>query len=158
MTTPDLDIIECDFCNQQHLLAVCTLLNAYIADEMGGGVPLNAVQQLHVINRLDNHPTALVLLAFSDHQPVGMLIGFENVATFTAKPMINIHDLMVLPAFRRRGIGGMLMDKVIDLARQRGCSRVTLEVRQDNLPAQSLYHRLGFQDADPPMFYWRKNL
>jgi ribosomal protein S18 acetylase RimI-like enzyme len=158
MTTVEMKIVECDFYDHSHLSAIGDLLNAYIVDEMGGGIPLTDLQQLRVVNRLDNHPMALVLLAFSGSQPIGMLIGFENLSTFTAKPMINIHDLIVLPAFRRRGAGRMLMEKTIDLAHQRGCSRVTLEVRQDNVSAQSLYNGLGFQEANPPMLYWRKNL
>ncbi len=158
MTTVEFDIVECDFCDHNHLLAIGYLLNAYISDDMGGGTSLTELQQLRVVNRLDNHPMAVVLLALSDRQPIGMLIGFENFSTFTVKPMINIHDLIVLPAFRKRGAGRLLMEKVIDIARQRGCSRVTLEVRHDNVSAQSLYGGLGFQEADPPMLYWRKNL
>jgi len=158
MTTVELDIVACDFCEPSHLTAIGGLLNAYIADQMGGGLPLTPLQQLRLVDGLNNHPTAIVLLATLDKEPVGMVVAFENFSTFTVKPMINIHDLIVYPQYRGLGIGRKLMDAVIEKAKQKECSRVTLEVRHDNIKAQTLYVSLDFQEADPPMYYWRKNL
>jgi ribosomal protein S18 acetylase RimI-like enzyme len=89
---------------------------------------------------------------------VGLLVGFENFSTFTVRPMINIHDVIVHPACRGRGIGRMLMNALIAEATKRGCSRISLEVRHDNAPAQHLYASLGFDETNPGMYYWRKNL
>jgi ribosomal protein S18 acetylase RimI-like enzyme len=53
----------------------------------------------------------------------------------------------------------MLLEKNVTWAREKlGCSKVTLEVRDDNLVAKSLYKSLGFKDSDPPMLYWTKML
>jgi ribosomal-protein-alanine N-acetyltransferase len=57
---------------------------------------------------------------------------------------IDIHNLAVHPAYRRRGIGGALLETVVEEARRQGVSRVTLEVRKSNEAAQKLYHALGF--------------
>ncbi len=57
---------------------------------------------------------------------------------------IDIHNLAVHPAYRRRGIGGALLETVVEEARRQGVSRVTLEVRKSNETAQKLYHALGF--------------
>lgn len=157
-TITDIEIEDCDFCNPEHLNGICDLLNAYIGDQMGGGTPLNKLQQLRLVDGLNNHPTAIVLLALAGERPVGMLVAFENFSTFTVKPMINIHDLIVLPEFRGLGIGRKLMEAIEVRAREKGCSRISLEVRHDNVKAQTLYVSLDFQEADPPMYYWRKNL
>jgi ribosomal protein S18 acetylase RimI-like enzyme len=133
-------------------------MNAYIADRMGGGEPLTPIKQLHLADALNNHPTAFVLLANVDGVYAGMLVAFENFSTFTVKPMINIHDVIVLREYRNMGVGRRLMEVIIAEGEKRGCSRITLEVRHDNATAQSLYKSVGFADTKPPMYYWRKNL
>ncbi len=110
------------------------------------------------MNGLNRHPTSIVLLARVDNTFCGMLIAFENFSTFTVQPMINIHDLIVLPQHRGKRIGRMLLEAIIEIGREKECSRVTLEVRHDNYIAQKLYKILGFEEADPSMFYWRKML
>ena len=52
--------------------------------------------------------------------------------------------LAVAPAARRRGIGALLTDHVIALARQRGLDRVVMNSGPQMLGAHALYHRLGF--------------
>lgn len=48
--------------------------------------------------------------------------------------------------------------QVIAIGEEKRCSRLSLEVRQDNVHAQALYRHLGFGEAEPPMYYWRKKL
>ncbi|MDR0761766.1 MAG: GNAT family N-acetyltransferase [Campylobacteraceae bacterium] len=153
-----INIINCDYKNPKHTNAVKLLLNAYITDEMGGGKPLSEEIQKFLIKRLSTHKTAIVLLAQIDAEFAGLLIAFENIATFKAKPMINIHDIIVLKKYRGSGVGRMLMNAVADEAKKRGCVRITLEVREDNVIAQNLYKSMDFKETEPKMFYWRKEL
>jgi ribosomal protein S18 acetylase RimI-like enzyme len=152
------DIIICDYSNSAHRQAVASMINAYIGDGMGGGNLLSLEEQQRMIEGLRNHPKSIVLLAQDAGVFAGLLTAFENFSTFTAKPMINIHDVFVLREHRGRGIGRKLMNAIIDEAKRRQCSRVTLEVRKDNLNAQNLYQSLGFEEAGQGMFYWRKYL
>ncbi|MDR0560496.1 MAG: GNAT family N-acetyltransferase [Prevotellaceae bacterium] len=151
-------IIHCDFSEPKHLEAIATLINTYIDDEMGEGELLTELGQEDLIAGLKNHPKIIIMLAVSKGTFAGLLVAFENFSTFTAKPMINVHDVFVLKKYRSRGIGRQLMNHLITEARNRNCSRVTLEVRKDNFPAQNLYIDLGFDETDPEMFYWRKYL
>jgi ribosomal protein S18 acetylase RimI-like enzyme len=153
-----IDITACDYSNARHLQAIVSLINAYIEDEMGGGSPLSVREQFRLIDGLDSHPKSVVFLAEINRVFAGLLIAFENFSTFSASPMINIHDLIVRKEYRRQGIGRQLMNAVVDEARKRNCSRITLEVRKDNLLAQKLYQSLGFDATKPEMFYWRKYL
>ncbi|MGH7824139.1 MAG: ribosomal protein S18-alanine N-acetyltransferase [Candidatus Binatia bacterium] len=57
---------------------------------------------------------------------------------------VDIHNLAVHTAFRRRGIGRALMQRVVRQAKDRGSVRVTLEVRKSNSGAQRLYESTGF--------------
>jgi ribosomal protein S18 acetylase RimI-like enzyme len=138
--------------------ALVALLSAYIADEMGGGLPLTPQEQRRLTDGLSQHPTAIVLLAKTGSVFSGMLVAFENFSTFSAKPMVNIHDLIVLKPFRGKGIGRLLMNALTKKAEEKGCGRITLEVRKDNAVAQNLYRDLGFAEASPEMYYWRKAL
>lgn len=154
----EVNIRICDYTNPDHTKGIADLINAYIEDTMGGGEPLSATAQMELTNGLRRHPASVVLLAEADRTVCGLLVAFENFSTFTIRPMINIHDLIVLPGYRRKGIGRQLLEAVIAIGRERGCSRITLEVRKDNLSAQHLYQSLGFGDPLPAMHYWRKEL
>ncbi|MDR1981314.1 MAG: GNAT family N-acetyltransferase [Tannerellaceae bacterium] len=158
MNSVDTKIIWCDYTNADHLNAVGELLNAYIADEMGGGEPLTKLQQQRLTDGLGQHPASIVLLALVDEAFCGLLVAFENFSTFKVSPMINIHDLIVLPEYRGKGIGRRLLQAVVDIGEQKNCNRITLEVRKDNLTAQQLYKNMGFADTDPPMYYWRRDV
>jgi ribosomal-protein-alanine N-acetyltransferase len=60
---------------------------------------------------------------------------------------IDIHNIAVHPNYRRRGIARALLSEVIGDAQQHSLARVMLEVRRSNIPAQTLYRRLGFVTA-----------
>jgi ribosomal protein S18 acetylase RimI-like enzyme len=60
--------------------------------------------------------------------------------------VINVHDLMVSRAFRRRGIGRGLLTEVERIARERGACKLTLEVLDANHPARAAYAGFGFAD------------
>jgi ribosomal protein S18 acetylase RimI-like enzyme len=158
MTTVETTVTVCDYSIPEHRQAVIRLMNAYIKDEMGGGKPLSPREQNSLINGLNKHPKSIVLLASTNGVFAGLLVAYENFSTFTAKPMINIHDIIVLKEYRGLGAGRELITALIEAARDAGCSRITLEVRKDNIVAQNLYKSLDFNDTDPEMFYWRKNL
>jgi len=157
-THAEIQIRECDYANADDFNAIGSLINAYIADRMGGGKPLNETETTLLANSLRQHPKSVVLLALVGSVRCGMIVAFENFSTFSVRPMINIHDVIVLKEFRRHGIGRALMNKIISLAQERGCSRLTLEVREDNPAAQKLYLDCGFNFPEDRMYFWRKYL
>ncbi|MDR1809355.1 MAG: GNAT family N-acetyltransferase [Prevotella sp.] len=158
MNITNISVCPCNYSDPDQLTAIGTLMNAYIADRMGGGEPLTPIKQLRLVDALNNHPTAVVLLANVDGVYAGMLVAFENFSTFTVRPMLNIHDVIVLREYRNMGVGRRLMEAIVAEGEKRRCSRITLEVRHDNAAAQKLYRSFGFGDVEPPMLYWRKAL
>ncbi|MDR0394118.1 MAG: GNAT family N-acetyltransferase [Tannerella sp.] len=149
---------ECDYANPEDRNATGILINAYIADEMGGGEPLTPPQQSRLAEALRRHPKSIVLLARIGEIRCGMLVAFENFSTFTVSPMINIHDVIVLKEYRGKHVGKRLLEAVSGIAKKRGCSRITLEVRKDNPVARHLYQSMGFDAPVPELDYWRKYL
>jgi ribosomal protein S18 acetylase RimI-like enzyme len=57
-----------------------------------------------------------------------------------------VGEVAVLPEARRQGIAARLMDRMGDIARERGKTRMTLWVTDDNVAARALYARLGFSE------------
>jgi len=127
--------------------AIVQLLNAYASDPRGGGEPLTAAVQQRLVAGLRAHPGARVWLAFDGTAAVGVCAGFIGYSTFRAQPLLNIHDLAVLPGRRGRGIGRALLAAAEAHARAADCCKLTLEVQDDNTPARQLYERFGFQDV-----------
>ncbi|MFW6224762.1 MAG: GNAT family N-acetyltransferase [Bacteroidota bacterium] len=125
------------------------LLNSYILDEMGGHEPLSNHQKGSFIEMFKAQPNTQALLAKINDQYVGMATYFINFSTFAGKKYINLHDIFVLHRYRKKGIGKLILNKIIDIADKNDFCKVTLEVREDNTKAQSLYFKEGFQFVKP---------
>ena len=93
---------------------------------------------------MQKHPTTLIFLAFDGDRPVGAAVCFIGFSTFAAKPLINIHDFVVLTASRGKGVGRRLLDAVEGKARELGCCKLTLEVMNNNHHALRMYQAAGF--------------
>jgi ribosomal protein S18 acetylase RimI-like enzyme len=124
--------------------AVVALLYAYAEDAMGSGEPLSEDVQERLVPALRAVPDRLVLLAFDGDAAVGLAICFQGFSTFRARPLLNIHDLAVLPSHRGRGVATAMLAAIEAEARRRECCKLTLEVRDDNPRAEALYRALGF--------------
>jgi ribosomal protein S18 acetylase RimI-like enzyme len=153
-----LQIIEADLALPAHGDAVLRLLDAYACDEMGLGRPLSDDVRGRLVEGLYRHPTRIVFLAQLDTEPVGLAVCFLGYSTFAASPLVNVHDLIVHPSFRRRGVAARLLEAVETRARELGCCKVTLEVRVDNAAARSLYAARGFWAGESSYELWFKPL
>ncbi len=126
---------------------IVSLIDAYARDPRGGGTPLPQDVRERLVPGLAAHPTSRAWLAFDGDVAVGVCVGFLGYSTFAAQPLLNIHDLAVLPGHRGRGVGRALLAGAEQGARAEGCCKLTLEVLEDNLPARSLYEAFGFHDV-----------
>jgi GNAT superfamily N-acetyltransferase len=139
-----ITIVEADLVRPEHARDVVELTQAYALDPMGNGAPLAPAVVERLLAGLREHPTTLILLAYAGVEAVGIATCFRGFSTFQARPLINIHDLAVVPGHRGRGIGARLLEAVEQRARQLGCCRVTLEVQESNTRARRVYGRAGF--------------
>lgn len=139
------------------------MLDAYAQDPMGGGKPMAEDVKARLIPGLRAHPATYVFLAYrndprADGEPVGIANSFLGFSTFAARPLLNIHDLAVIPKARRLGVGRKLLDAVAEKAKSLDCCAVTLEVRDDNPAARKLYADYGFHDNGTPHRFWKLKL
>jgi ribosomal protein S18 acetylase RimI-like enzyme len=149
MNYPDasspIGIVEADLSLPAHQQAVLAMVDAYSRDAMGDGKPLDQDIRAQLIPGLRRHPTTLIFLAFDGDQPVGAAVCFIGFSTFAAKPLINIHDFVVLPTSRGKGIGRQLLEAVETKAKELGCCKLTLEVMDKNDQAVRMYQARGFE-------------
>lgn len=159
---PTLAIALADYRDRRDATDVVTLLDTYARDPMGGGAPLADDVKARLPGDLAANPQAFSLLARIDDQAVGLANCFMGYSTFAARPLVNIHDLAVLPGHRGAGIGKALLAAVEAEALKRGASKITLEVLSGN-PARHLYAACGYGDyqLDPEAghgLFWQKRL
>lgn len=142
-----LQVREADFDDERDAKGIIAVLDSYASAPVGGGQPLAPDVRERLIPMLREHPTSLVLLALVDDDPVGIAVCFFGLSSFRARPLLNIHDLAVLPQYHGRGVGQALLRAVEDRALRKGCCKLTLEVLDDNTRARALYRRFGFEDV-----------
>ena len=131
------------------------LLDAYARDPMGSGEPLAARVRERLFRDLPHRPGLYGLLAEHQSQTIGFATCVLGYSTFRARPLLNVHDIAVLPGWRGRGVGSRLLEAAADLGHRLDCCRLTLEVRPDNPAAQRLYVRSGFVPAACSLFMER---
>jgi [ribosomal protein S18]-alanine N-acetyltransferase len=70
----------------------------------------------------------------------------------------HITNIALLPEYRGMKLGEALMAKVMELAREMGALRMTLEVRVSNERAQNLYRKFGFEEGAIRKQYYTDNM
>jgi GNAT superfamily N-acetyltransferase len=93
-------------------------------------------------------PAAEVLLAHHGDECQGFALFFPNYSTFLAKPGIYLEDLFVKPQARGKGLGLALLQRIAQLAVERGCGRVEWSVLDWNAPSIGFYKKLGAVPMD----------
>jgi ribosomal protein S18 acetylase RimI-like enzyme len=94
-----------------------------------------------------DHPDVVILVA----EDGGSVIGYayaavEGVDYMSLRgPAAVLHDLIVAPEHRSRGVGGRLMEAMFAELAARGAPRVVLSTAFRNEPAQRLFERMGFR-------------
>jgi len=82
--------------------------------------------------------------AARDSEPTTRERILGMVGFWTMAGEAHISTIGVRPAYRRQGLGELLLISAIELAQVLDSTIVTLEVRASNLPAQTLYEKYGF--------------
>jgi ribosomal protein S18 acetylase RimI-like enzyme len=158
-----LEFVQADLANPRHAAAFLAALSAYALDPMGGAAPLSDYARENLVASLQAQPHAFSVLAFADGEVAGLANCFMGFSTFACKPLVNIHDFVVLAGFRGQHIGEQLMGFVEQIARAKGCCKITLEVLEGNTIAQALYSKVGYGgytlgDEGGHALFWQKKL
>lgn len=105
--------------------------------------PLDVEEQAALIRSIEGNETNTILLAMDGEEIAGL-------STITSSHKIKSrHDaelgIVVAKRYQGRGIGTSLISQVIDWVRENGITtRISLEVRADNVKAVEIYLKFGF--------------
>ncbi len=159
----NIEVSVVDYSNERHSIDIVSLLKSYAVDPMGGGTPLSSIVTENLVSELSKLPHAISVICFVDGKPAGLVNCFEGFSTFKCKPLINIHDVVVLNEFRGLGISQRMLSKVEEIAKEKGCCKMTLEVLEGNKVAKNAYLKYGFEgyELDPDCgkaLFWQKSL
>nr|WP_288145556.1 GNAT family N-acetyltransferase [Hyphomonas sp.] len=93
--------------------------------------------------------TSILTLGVELH---GGLAAFAMAQTVAGES--DILTIATAPEHRRKGLGATLISALISRLGERGVSRITLDVAEDNAPARALYQGFGFtEDGRRPRYY-----
>ena len=84
-----------------------------------------------------------------------LLVGYVGVWYMAGEA--HIVSIAVREAYRRKGLGELLLIGSIEMAMHRDCQCVTLEARVSNDPAKTLYAKYGFDEVGMRRRYYSDN-
>ena len=100
----NVEIIKGNYSNKDQGMDIALLMNSYAKDPMGGGKPLDDEVINNIATELSKLPYAFSIIGYIDGLPAGLVNCFELFSTFSCRPLINIHDMIVLKNFRGQGL------------------------------------------------------
>jgi len=112
----------------------------------------------------ENDPWSENAFRESFGNPACKVFGFYNIQLskiiaysvwYICEDESDLANIAVLPEFRGQGIGGALLLKCLEKAREYGVLRTFLEVRSSNAPAKALYLSKGFAEIGIRRNYYR---
>ena len=148
-----LQVREVDYRDPRQAAELVDLLDVYARDSAGGGQALSDFTRSKLPAHLAARPAAFSVIAYDDETPVGLVNCIEGFSTFACRPLVNVHDVVVIASHRGTGVGRLMLERVIELSHRRGACKLTLEVLSGNRSAIALYEKLGFApyQLDPAM-------
>ena len=94
------------------------------------------------------------LVAEADGKVVGYVISNLR-KTREVNEEGHILSIAVDPSYRRRKIGNTLINQIINVFKNKGVKRLSLEVKANNIAAQKFYLSLGFEEVQVLKRYYR---
>src|SRR2546423_13111469 len=93
-------------------------------------------------------PSAEVLLSLENAEPVGFAVFFHNFSTWLGRQGLYLEDLFVRPEKRGKGYGRALLERLAQIAKERGWGRMEWAVLDWDDPAIQFYRKLGAGPMD----------
>ena len=127
----------------------CTLLKQLTSMNLEEITENQFYDQLKIIKA---NPFHKIIIAECDGKIVGsitILIEAKMIHNFSR--VSHIEDLVVDVEYRMNGIGGMLMNKAIEISRQYYCYKIILDCNEKNV---NFYQKFGFVKKETQMAFY----
>ncbi len=114
------------------------------------------LQEAGLSDIINNPEVGDIVIATENSKVVGMVNMLYTISTAVGGVVVILEDMVVSPTAQGRGIGSKLIDYSFELAKSKGCKRITLLTDNDNEIAHSFYKKHGFNQSSMTVF--RKSL
>ena len=104
-----------------------------------------------VFDALVSQSRGRIILVTEEEMVLGMASVSYNVALRYAGEYCQLEELIVTEAARGKRVGGMLIERVIENARDRGCAEIGLYLLEHTAHNRSFYEKYGFVALDVEM-------
>ncbi len=128
---------------QEDVFRIEPIFNLY-RDFYGAKIDQDAA--LFFLKQRIQNKESIIFYAQQNNEIVGFVQIFKTFSSASLSRVLVLNDLFVVESARNHGVASALIKKVLDLARQEQCSRISLSTAQDN-PAQKLYEKIGFRES-----------
>ena len=113
--------------------------------------------KLFLKERLNNQESVIFLAQHSNGKVAGFVQLYPIFSSVSMKRSWLLNDLYVAPTFRQQGVGVALIDAAKMLCATTSAKGLLLETGADNVKAQALYVKTGFQKETNFFYFWKKN-
>lgn len=121
---------------------VCELFTLYLAFYQR---PASAEDVRAYLQERLTQGDAVIFLARREGQAVGLAQLYPSFSSLALAKSWILYDLYVSASARRQGVAEALLERCRVLAQETGACELFLQTAKDNLPAQALYEKHGYQ-------------
>ncbi|MCY8232851.1 GNAT family N-acetyltransferase [Priestia endophytica] len=105
-----------------------------------------------IYERLHNKES-VIFLALEEGEAVGFAQLYPSFTSIGIKRIIILNDLYVTEKTRGSGVGAALLQEVKEYGKKEERDSIVLQTAKDNVRAQHLYEKLGYQKDDHYFYY-----
>lgn len=111
----------------------------------GDFTPDRAVQERGLQLILEQPSRGRIFVLRNDHRIFGMVNLLFTISTARGGFVILMEDVVIHPDHRGQGYGTMLVEHVVEFARQKQFKRITLLTDRISAESQGFFQKLGFE-------------
>jgi GNAT superfamily N-acetyltransferase len=137
--------------DEDAIAALCAELDEFYGS-LPAGVPAERAAQVREV-LFGDPPLARALVAWDGEAPAGFAAYSFLWPAVRLTASLYLKELYVAEAYRRTGAGRLLMERLYDVARRRGLSRVEWTTDTSNRGAQAFYEAIGAEPLTTKIFY-----
>lgn len=138
----------------EHVSIIAELFDSY---RIFYGQPSDPERAHAFIEQRLAHQESQIFLAMEADYGLGFTQLYPSFSSVAAQRIWILNDLFVAPTARRRGVAEALLTRAYQFAVETGARRLILSTAIDNIPAQSLYEKMGWQ-RDTNFFHYQRGV
>ena len=135
------------FATKNDIFALSELLSELFSQELEFTVN-KKLQEKGIIAILENENIGNILIVSINEKIVAMVNILYTISTALGTKVAILEDMIVSKNFQNQNIGSELLKYAIEVAKNKGCKRITLLTDNDNSHAHKFYKKSGFQKSN----------